>query len=76
MKNYDKRLYRSKDNKVLAGVIGGLGEYFEIDPVLLRVAYIIISVFTGFFPGIIAYVFMAMVVPKNSEVAKENPETK
>ena len=61
-----KKLYRSKDNRVFAGIIGGVGEYFEIDPVLLRVAYLLIVVFTGFVPGIIAYILAGLVVPKKS----------
>lgn len=59
-----KRLYKSKDNKVFCGVIGGIGEYFNIDPVILRVAWIIVLVFTGFLPGIIAYFLFCLIVPK------------
>jgi len=59
-----KRLYKSQDNKVLFGVIGGIGEYFNVDPVILRVLWILLVVFTGFVPGIIAYLFTALVVPK------------
>jgi len=58
-----KRLYRSDDNKVIAGVIGGLGEYFGVDPVLLRLGYIFLMVFTAFIPGIVAYILAAIVVP-------------
>ncbi|MBI2054097.1 MAG: PspC domain-containing protein [Candidatus Staskawiczbacteria bacterium] len=61
-----KRLYKSKDNKVFCGVIGGVGEYFEIDPVLLRVVWLLIVVFTGFIPGIIAYFIACMIVPKKT----------
>jgi len=59
-----RKLYKSQDNKVLSGVIGGLGEYFNVDPVLLRVLWLLIVIFTGFFPGLIAYIFAALVVPK------------
>jgi phage shock protein C len=59
-----KRLYRSNDNKVLAGVIGGLGEYFDMDPVLLRLGYVCLAVFTAFAPGIIAYIVAIFVVPQ------------
>ena len=59
-----KKLYKSKENKVWCGVIGGLGEYFNVDPVILRVIWILIVVFTGFFPGLVAYLFAALVVPK------------
>jgi len=59
-----KKLYKSKENKVWCGVIGGIGEYFNVDPVILRVIWILIVVFTGFFPGLIAYLFVALIVPK------------
>jgi len=58
-----KRLYRSKENKVLAGVLGGLGEYLEIDPVILRVIWLAITVFTGLIPGIVVYVLAILVIP-------------
>ena len=63
-----KKLYRSKENKVFAGIIGGLGEYFEVDPVLLRIACVFLVVFTGFIPGVIAYVIAIFVVPEKQSV--------
>ncbi len=71
MKIYNKKLYKSSDNKIIAGVMGGLGEYFEIDPVLFRVVYLGICAFTAFIPGIFAYVLMAIVIPKKPEVLHE-----
>lgn len=65
----EKKLYRSEDNKILAGVIGGFGEYFNVDPVILRVFYVLLTVFTGFIPGIIAYILAAIVVPKPGKEA-------
>jgi phage shock protein C len=62
-----KKLYRSKENKVLAGVFGGLGEYANIDPVLLRLFWVLIVVFTGFIPGLIAYFLAIIIIPKKSE---------
>lgn len=59
-----KKLYKSAENKVFAGVLGGLGEYFDIDPVLLRLAYLLVLVLTGVFPGVIAYIIAAVIVPK------------
>lgn len=60
-----KKIYKSKYNKVFCGVIGGLGEYFDVDPVLLRILWLAIVVFTGFFPGIVAYIIACLIVPKN-----------
>lgn len=59
-----KRLHKSETNKVFFGVIGGLGEYFGVDPVLLRLGYLLLLIFTGFIPGIIVYLVAALIVPK------------
>ena len=58
-----KKLYRSRENKVFGGLLGGLGEYFEIDAKLLRVAWIMICVLSMCFPAIFAYIFSCMIVP-------------
>lgn len=50
-------IHRSATNKVLAGVIGGLAEHFQWDPTLARVVFVILA-FTPFFPGIIAYLLL------------------
>ncbi len=60
-----KKLYKSKENKVFSGIIGGLGEYFNVDPVILRLLWIVIVISTGIFPGILAYIIAIWVVPKN-----------
>jgi phage shock protein C len=59
-----KRLYRSRTNRVISGVFGGLGEYLNTDPNILRIAWIIITVFTGFIPGIIVYLLAALIIPE------------
>jgi len=76
MKTYNKRLYKSQDNKVIFGVMGGLGEYFDVDPVIFRVAYTGFSVFTALVPGIIAYILMAIVMPTEPDVIVEKAEVK
>lgn len=65
-----KKLYRSEDNRIFAGVIGGIGEYFEVDPVILRVVYVLIAVFTAIIPGIIIYLFAIFIVPRNPRLRK------
>lgn len=65
-----KRLYKSKTNKSIGGVIGGVGDYFDIDPVLLRVVWILIVIFTGVFPGLIAYILAVIIVPERPESQK------
>ncbi len=59
-----KKLYRSNTNKVWAGVIGGLGEYFDVDPALLRLVWLFIVIFTGILPGLIFYILVVPVLPK------------
>ena len=69
-----KRLYRSRTNKVLAGICGGLGEYFDVDPVLIRLLYLFTTILTGVAPGIIAYIIAIFVVPEaplGTETKKE-----
>lgn len=62
-----KRLYRSEENKVLAGICGGLGEYFDVDPVLVRVVVIVAIVLTGVLPGVLLYILFIFIIPKKSE---------
>ena len=54
----DRRLYRSDSNKMIAGVCGGIGEYFNIDPTLIRLAWVILSIPVAFFGGLIAYIII------------------
>ncbi len=58
-----KNLTRSREDRMIAGVIGGLGEFFGLDPVLLRLAYVTVTVFTGFFPGVLCYALAVLIVP-------------
>ncbi|MGD9931535.1 MAG: PspC domain-containing protein [Mangrovibacterium sp.] len=60
-----KRLTRS-DNKVIAGVLAGFGEYFELDPTIVRIIYVLLSIFTAGFPGLLIYVILWLVMPKKS----------
>ncbi len=59
-----KRLYRSRDNRVFSGVIGGIGEYLDVDPVLLRLLWVLIFISTAIIPGIVVYIIAIFVVPK------------
>ena len=55
-----KRLYKSNTNKIICGVCGGIGEYFGIDPTLIRLALVLFS-FTG--SSIVAYIVAAIIMP-------------
>jgi len=59
-----KRLLRSSKNKILTGLLGGLGDYYNIDPTILRLVFLLIFVFTGFFPGVVFYFIAALIVPQ------------
>lgn len=62
-----KKIYRSQKDKILAGVCGGLAQYFEIDPVLCRLLAVAVVIFSGFFPGVIAYLVAMALIPKKPE---------
>lgn len=65
MANSGKKLYRSTSNKMLAGVCGGIAEYFNVDPTIIRLAYVLLSVFTAAFPGIIVYILAMIIIPSD-----------
>lgn len=58
----EKRLYRSEQNQMLCGVCGGIAEYFNIDPTLVRLAWAIFTCVGG--AGILAYIIAAIIIPK------------
>jgi len=58
-----KKLYRSEKNRILAGICGGLGEYLNIDPTALRIVWLLIVIFSGIFPGVIAYIIAIFIIP-------------
>ncbi len=59
-----KKIYKSNTNKIFAGIIGGLGEYFDIDPVLLRLIAVLVCFSTGIIPFIIVYIIAYFIIPK------------
>jgi len=59
-----KQLFRSKKLRTVCGVLGGFSEAFEIDVVLLRALYILVTAFTGFAPGIVAYLLLCFIMPQ------------
>ncbi len=63
----ENRLYRSRSNRMIAGVCGGLAKYFNIDPVLIRLIFVL-SLFLGGV-GFIAYIILAIVVPLEGTTA-------
>ncbi len=60
----DRRIYLSDTNKKVGGVCGGLGEYFNMDPTLIRLIWGLGTIMSGFVPGIIAYVVAWAIIPQ------------
>lgn len=58
-----KRLYKSNRNKMIDGVCGGIAEYFDIDPTLIRLAVVVLTCIG--FSGILAYIIAAIIIPRN-----------
>ena len=56
-----KKLYKSRKNRVIDGVCGGIGEYFNIDPTIIRVIWIILVLCVG--TGILAYIICMILIP-------------
>ncbi len=61
-----KRLYRSRKQRMLCGVCGGIAEYFNIDPTLVRLALVVFCLAVGM--GVVAYIIAAIVMPDEPEV--------
>ena len=62
-----KKLYRSS-NRIMAGVCGGIAEYFDIDPTLIRVAYVVLSLFSAAFPGLLLYIILMILIPNYDQL--------
>lgn len=60
-----KRLYKSTTNRVLCGVCGGVGEYFNIDPTIIRLVFILLIFGAG--SGLLAYIIAAIIIPEQPQ---------
>lgn len=59
-----KTLRRSRSNRMIAGVVGGLAEFWSLDPTLARVIFVVVSILSAAFPGILVYVVLWLVIPE------------
>lgn len=57
-------LRRSRRDRVIAGVIGGLADYFGLDPRLSRIVYVLLSIFSAAFPGLLVYILLWVLIPQ------------
>jgi phage shock protein C len=64
-----KRLYRSQTDRMLAGVCGGLGEYFDIDPIIFRLIFVLLTIGAG--SGVLLYILAWVIIPDAPTSAKE-----
>ena len=62
--NSPKRLTRSRKDKIIAGICGGMADYMIVDPTIVRLVFALATFFTAVFPGILIYLIMWIVVPK------------
>jgi phage shock protein C len=62
----NKKLTRSVSDRMLCGVCGGIAEYLDVDPTIIRVAYVVMSLFSVAFPGLILYIILALIIPQKS----------
>ena len=60
----EKKLYKSETNKMLAGVCGGIAEYFNIDPTLVRLGWVVFCALGG--SGVLAYIIAAIIIPEKT----------
>ena len=75
--NTKKRLYRSRKDKRIAGVCGGIADYLAIDPTLVRILWVLLALAGG--PGVLLYIIMAVVIPEEPEFLQataEKPRTR
>ena len=69
MSSNTKKLYRSNKNKILGGVCGGLGEYFDIDPTLIRLLWVVVVLMGG--SGVLIYIIFWIILPEGENNEKE-----
>ena len=61
-----KQLLRSR-NKMLGGVCAGIAEYFDLDPTLVRVLYVVLTIFSAAFPGLLLYIILLILMPQQMD---------
>lgn len=67
----EKKLYRSRDHRIIAGVCGGLAEWLGWDPTVVRVLFVVVSILSAAFPGILVYLVLWIVMPEEFEAIAE-----
>lgn len=70
--NRNKRLYRSRKQRQVAGVCGGIADYLSIDPTLVRLVWALLALIGG--PGVVLYIILAVIVPEEPEFVQTSAE--
>jgi len=70
-----ERLYRSSTQRILGGVCGGLGEYFNIDPTIVRIVYAVVTIATALVIGAVLYLLLWLIVPAEASLGKSTRES-
>ena len=70
-----QKVYRSQEDKIIGGVCGGLGEYFEIDSTILRLGWVAITIFSGIVPGVLIYIVALLIIPRKPAVDRSLQNT-
>jgi len=63
-----KKLYKDKKTGIILGVCSGISQYFNIDVSIVRILYVLLSIFSAAFPGIIIYIILAVIMPDKSDI--------
>jgi phage shock protein C len=63
-----KKLYKDRSTGILSGVCSGIAQYLNIDVTIVRILYIVLSIFSAAFPGIIVYIILIFILPDKSEI--------
>ena len=63
-----KKLYRNVEDKLVAGVLSGLADYYDQDAVFFRLAFIVLLILTGFMPGVLIYVIAMVIIPEKPTI--------
>jgi len=64
-----KRIYRSKDGRIICGICAGVAKTFDLDPSIVRITTIVLTFATGVFPVLIGYVVGAFIIPEEGDLS-------
>ncbi|MFC1733497.1 PspC domain-containing protein [candidate division KSB1 bacterium] len=70
-----QKVYRSREDRMIGGVCGGLGEYFDTDSTILRLGWFAITIFSGVIPGVLIYISALFIIPRKSSPERSLQKT-